>query len=193
MLPEIFQFPLDPTADPEPNPTEGSATLLRRVRAMAATWQVLKVGTSASYRRGRLSLFVDIDDNHPFYSKSEGHMQTAALACLRVDHLGSAIACAWIGAAYYEDAETSIMEADPNDGVTIPVDPPGSVQGIDAAIGWLEAQCRRPVQRLEWTRDGETVARLWLLADTGRSLVLQGPRQFWQDPSTADAVLQIRP
>src|SRR5262245_41420867 len=145
MLPESFQFPLDPTADTPPDPTEGSAALLQHVRAMAATWQALKVGTSARYRRGRLSLFVDIGDNQPFYAQSAGRMQTAALACLRVDHLGSAIACAWIGAAYSQDAEIAITKADPHDSVTIPVAPPGSPQGVDAAIGWLEAQCRRPV------------------------------------------------
>ncbi|HEV2457591.1 MAG TPA: hypothetical protein VGS80_04440 [Ktedonobacterales bacterium] len=198
MLPDIFRFPLDTLdphtdADPELNLTEGSVTLLQRVRVMAATWQALGVVTSASSRRGRLSLFVDIGDNHPFYSKSAGRMQTVALACLRVDHLGSAIACAWIGAAYFGDAEIDIMEADPHDGLTIPVDPPSSAAGVDEAIAWLEAQCRRPVQRLEWTRDRETVARLWMLADTGRPLVVGGPRQLWQDPPTADTVLQIRP
>jgi hypothetical protein len=68
MLPDIFQFPLDTAA--ELNPTEGSATLLRRVRAMAATWQALAVVTSASYQHGQLSLFVEIGDFHPFYSES---------------------------------------------------------------------------------------------------------------------------
>jgi hypothetical protein len=119
--------------------------------------------------------------------------QTVALACLRADHLGSAIVCAWIGAEFSGGADTDLAEAHPQDILTVSAEPPGSTHGVDEAIAWLEAQCRRPVQRLEWTRDGETVARLWMLADTGRGLVVGGPRQFWQNPSTADAVLQIRP
>jgi hypothetical protein len=173
--------------DEEQNPTEGSEALLNRVRSLSGMWHSLgmsAVGTSASARPGQLSLFVDIGDD----------MQPVALACLRVDYLGTSISAAWISASFghFSCADVDITQVDPHDSMIVTVSPPGSTSGLDEAIGWLEAQLRRPLHYFQWTKDGETIARLWMLTDTGRGLVVAGPRQIWQDPRTADFTRQLR-
>jgi hypothetical protein len=76
MLPDVFRFLPDSAV--EANLPAGAKALLARARAMAATWQALTVITSARYRRERLSLFVEIGEDHPFYSKSEGRADGSA-------------------------------------------------------------------------------------------------------------------
>lgn len=181
----------------EPNPTLGSQALLSRIRSLSGTWQSLGMvaaGTSASYRPGLLSLFVDICDPYPIFSKRENRWHGVALACLRINHFGPSISAGWVPAS---DGHFSVdidpFGAIPQDAISVKISPLRPTDGIDEAIAWLEAQLRRPIQRIEWTREGETVARLWLLADTGRRLVQGGPPAIARDPQTADSVRQILP
>lgn len=117
----------------------------------------------------------------------EGWIAGVALAELP----GTSISTGWASAS--SEFVEPVAEASPKDGITIPVDLVSPTTGIVEAVAWLEAQLRRPVQRFEWTRGGKTVAKHWMLADTGRGLVVSGPPAIWRDPQTATTVFQVRP
>ena len=179
----------------EQNPTMGSVTLLSRVRSMAETWKKLHVSTSAFYQPGQLSLFADICDFTARSVDGASSITGSQIARLRVDHFGTSISTGWVSCSseywWYHTLENS------QDGRKIPVESSESLTGIDEAIDWLVAQLRRPIQRLEWSRDNKTVAILWILADTGRKLSAAGSPalmgKLMRNLQTATSVFQVRP
>jgi hypothetical protein len=165
-------------------PTGASETLLSRLRSMSGIWQSLGVraeNTYVLYQPGSLTVAVDIVDRG----------RHLIIGTLRVDHLGAFIYAAWIAPSLADRPD--ITQADPRDGVTFAVEPPASENGIDETVAWLEAQLRRPVQFLQCSQSGKTIATLYILADTGRGLCESGPRSFNRNPRTASSVIQIRP
>jgi hypothetical protein len=164
-------------------PTGASKLLLSRVRSMARIWQSLGVradDTNARCLFRRVILCIDIVDQE----------EPSIIGTLRVDHLDSSISAAWVNSSIAWE-ETDITQTFPKDAVSFTVEPADSANGIDEAVTWLEAQLRRPVHFLRWTQGGKTIARHWLLADTGRDLVVSGNARDRRRP--ADSVSQIRP
>jgi hypothetical protein len=187
----------------------GSDTLLNGVRSLATTWRSLglQAGDTMAYvwsKPRKVSLTMDIVDRHPFPSGESDRHVGQGLASLRMDYVGTSVRAAWGDSERCDEEE---MPEPCQDEIVFPIEPSHPAQGIDEAIDWLLTQARRPIHRLEWTRNGETIARLWRLADTGRELARSGGGVVWsappapgwegppelQDLHTATSILRVHP
>lgn len=176
---------------------EGSDTLLSGVRRLSTTWRALgiRAGDTMAYawsKPERVHLTMDITDQLPFPDYGSDRPMKHGLATLRLDYFGTSIRAAWVSSERSDEDE---MPEPTQDEIVFSIEPSQLARGIDEAIGWLLTQARRPIHRLEWSQDGETVARRWLLADTGRSLAWSTRDLNWSrwNPQTATAVLQVSP
>lgn len=176
---------VDDTLDPEgpmpegdPEMPEGPTTLVRRLRELVPTWRSLGIvdeDTVAAYGNGRLQVNIELEDR----------ASELSIGCLRVDLTDAGWVAGWV-APELATAE-SFEEANPVEQTN------GAATDIDGAADWLRTQLERPIVRYRWhTADGATDAELWRLEDTCRSLVIAGPTEARQDPSTADSATRVR-
>lgn len=158
------------------------AAFIAKLRGMISTWKSLGLtdwDTGAAYADGKVWISVGLGD-------PAGKM---SLGALRVDVTDTEWVAGWATADVltYEQFADSLPR-EQTGGPIADVD-----KGVEEAVGWLEAQLRRPIVRRVWRRDGEVVATSWRLEDTGRDIVVSGDPAVRANPDTADEAVQVRP
>jgi hypothetical protein len=168
--------------DEGPVVAEAPATFLSKLKEKVPTLQELGIrdsDTYAGYEDGRLWIGIDIID---FVGKS-------SIAFLRVEVTDSEWIAAWVSPSLGTDPV--FAHTGPQEEAGGPISDP--VSGADAALSWLEAQLRRPISRYVWRDQDTVVAKTWHLEDSGRGLIVSGPKELWSRPETATETAHVRP
>lgn len=171
----------DEQPDEEPEFGGAPAAFLRRLRELVPAWVSLGLDwedTFGSYANGRLTVAVDIVDQNASMS----------FGAVRVEVTDSEWVGAWVSPSL--STQPTLADAGPEDQAGGPI---AGEADVDAPVAWLEAQLRRPVNRYIWRDDGKVVAERWRLEDTGRGLVVSGPKELWSRPETATETAHVRP
>jgi hypothetical protein len=182
---EWFEVDFDDNTDgveDEAGLTGVPAAFLARLRGLTpdlASSGFSALDTSAWYEAGRLTVALQIRDN-------QARMM---LRALRLEIGNDSWIAAWVSPARFDQPEFQYSDPEEQTGGDIT----DAEQGVGAAIGWLQAQVRRPIVRYVWHDGGRIVARNWRFADDDRPLVGSGDVELINRPESADERVQVRP
>jgi hypothetical protein len=166
----------------EPEVTGVPALFLSKLRDRTAEWLGLDVQPGdvfVGYVEDRIWVAIDLVDEK----------EEVDYACVRVDVSSKEWKAAWVSPSLGDARQFEY--ASPRAPIA------GSVltdaeHDTDQAIDWLRAQLKCTVKRYVWEEDGEAVAELWRVEETGESLIASGDPAYRQDLSTATHVSRVR-
>lgn len=168
--------------DVEPEVVGVPALFLGKLRERTADWARLDVRRGdvfTGYSGDRLWVAIDLVDEQ----------EEVDYACVRVDVSDKEWKAAWVSPSLGDARQFEY--ASPRPPVAGgPIEDPE--RDTEQAVEWLLAQLSSPVRRYVWERDGEVVAELWRLEETGQALTASGDPSYRQDLSTATRSTLIR-